>query len=591
MTVHHHQNHHVAAASGVAVANNNSLNLSRTSSHETHKLENIVDVLDRSRVNVDHLSNALDARNNNHGSNNGLGRAEDSTTMRQTSGFMITDILSDASSKKHQADLQTQEPPRSPLPMPRDLSVRHQSKTPLNTSNLDEDSDASHHDAASVTSNGGKEDGPKSALSSAQSKKQRKARTAFTDHQLQTLEKSFERQKYLSVQDRMELAAKLQLTDTQVKTWYQNRRTKWKRQTIVGFEIMAENNFAVAAFQQLYGNGAAAVPTHSVTGRYWPYPSAHALPTNGLYYQQAAAAVTLQKPLPYRLYPPTMILAGPSNPLGSLTASSSLSNLSNYYRDSPKMADGRDRESMERSSRQRDRSRSPIRRDRSPLMEERLYAPTMVQAGSSNNIGTLTASSSLSNLSNYYRDSPEVAEERDGMNRASKQRDRSRSPILREKSPMCKDDRLYPPTMLQPGPSNTIGSLTANPGLSNLSNYYRDSPEEERDSMNRASKQRDRSRSPVLREKSPMCKDDRLYPPTMLQAGPSNTIGSLTANTGLSNLGGYYRDSPDVMESREREILRRATRQRDRSADRSSKREDSPQSIRADSDEESIHDI
>ncbi|XP_047490874.1 brain-specific homeobox protein-like [Penaeus chinensis] len=54
-------------------------------------------------------------------------------------------------------------------------------------------------------------------------KKQRKARTAFTDNQLQTLEKSFERQKYLSVQDRMELAAKLSLTDTQVKTWYQNR--------------------------------------------------------------------------------------------------------------------------------------------------------------------------------------------------------------------------------------------------------------------------------------------------------------------------------------------------------------------------------
>ena len=55
-------------------------------------------------------------------------------------------------------------------------------------------------------------------------KKQRKARTAFSDHQLQTLENSFERQKYLSVQDRMELAAKLNLTDTQVKTWYQNRR-------------------------------------------------------------------------------------------------------------------------------------------------------------------------------------------------------------------------------------------------------------------------------------------------------------------------------------------------------------------------------
>ncbi|GIY48813.1 barH-like 1 homeobox protein [Caerostris extrusa] len=76
-------------------------------------------------------------------------------------------------------------------------------------------------------------------------KKQRKARTAFTDHQLQTLEKSFERQKYLSVQDRMELAAKLNLTDTQVKTWYQNRRTKWKRQTAVGLELLAEaGNYA-----------------------------------------------------------------------------------------------------------------------------------------------------------------------------------------------------------------------------------------------------------------------------------------------------------------------------------------------------------
>ncbi|KDR09108.1 Homeobox protein B-H2 [Zootermopsis nevadensis] len=66
---------------------------------------------------------------------------------------------------------------------------------------------------------GGKGGHPSGSLT----KKQRKARTAFTDHQLQTLEKSFERQKYLSVQDRMELAAKLSLTDTQVKTWYQNR--------------------------------------------------------------------------------------------------------------------------------------------------------------------------------------------------------------------------------------------------------------------------------------------------------------------------------------------------------------------------------
>lgn len=73
-----------------------------------------------------------------------------------------------------------------------------------------------------------------------QKRKQRKARTAFTDHQLRELEASFEAKKYLTVQDRVELAGKLRLSDTQVKTWYQNRRTKHKRQTAVGFELLNE---------------------------------------------------------------------------------------------------------------------------------------------------------------------------------------------------------------------------------------------------------------------------------------------------------------------------------------------------------------
>ncbi|GAV00676.1 hypothetical protein RvY_11494 [Ramazzottius varieornatus] len=76
----------------------------------------------------------------------------------------------------------------------------------------------------------------RSPSNDAQNKKQRKPRTAFSDSQLQSLEKSFERQKYLSVQERMELAAKLQLADAQVKCWFQNRRTKWKRQNSMQFE-------------------------------------------------------------------------------------------------------------------------------------------------------------------------------------------------------------------------------------------------------------------------------------------------------------------------------------------------------------------
>ncbi|CAF0860011.1 unnamed protein product, partial [Didymodactylos carnosus] len=77
------------------------------------------------------------------------------------------------------------------------------------------------------------------AISLRKNKKPRKARTAFTDQQLNCLERNFGRQKYLSVQDRMELATRLSLSDTQVKTWYQNRRTKWKRQACVGLELFA----------------------------------------------------------------------------------------------------------------------------------------------------------------------------------------------------------------------------------------------------------------------------------------------------------------------------------------------------------------
>ena len=59
----------------------------------------------------------------------------------------------------------------------------------------------------------------------------KKKRTAFTSKQLQELERKFSEQKYLTKADRTELAESLGLTEKHVKTWYQNRRTKWKRGT------------------------------------------------------------------------------------------------------------------------------------------------------------------------------------------------------------------------------------------------------------------------------------------------------------------------------------------------------------------------
>ncbi|XP_032230745.1 brain-specific homeobox protein homolog isoform X2 [Nematostella vectensis] len=59
----------------------------------------------------------------------------------------------------------------------------------------------------------------------------RKSRTVFTDLQLRVLEKTFSEQKYLDTSSRSKLAQTLGLNETQVKTWFQNRRMKWKKET------------------------------------------------------------------------------------------------------------------------------------------------------------------------------------------------------------------------------------------------------------------------------------------------------------------------------------------------------------------------
>lgn len=63
-------------------------------------------------------------------------------------------------------------------------------------------------------------------------KRKRKLRTVFTEKQLEGLESKFAEKKYLSVPDRMELAGRLELSETQVKTWFQNRRMKCKKQQV-----------------------------------------------------------------------------------------------------------------------------------------------------------------------------------------------------------------------------------------------------------------------------------------------------------------------------------------------------------------------
>jgi len=63
--------------------------------------------------------------------------------------------------------------------------------------------------------------------------RKKKSRTVFSRRQVAELETTFGERRYVSSVERRRLAATLQLSETQVKVWFQNRRNKWKRQSDV----------------------------------------------------------------------------------------------------------------------------------------------------------------------------------------------------------------------------------------------------------------------------------------------------------------------------------------------------------------------
>ncbi|NXF90407.1 NOT2 protein, partial [Eubucco bourcierii] len=62
--------------------------------------------------------------------------------------------------------------------------------------------------------------------------KAKRVRTIFTSEQLARLEKEFARQQYMVGTERCLLASALCLTEEQVKVWFQNRRIKWRKQSL-----------------------------------------------------------------------------------------------------------------------------------------------------------------------------------------------------------------------------------------------------------------------------------------------------------------------------------------------------------------------
>merc|ERR1712079_848729 len=61
-------------------------------------------------------------------------------------------------------------------------------------------------------------------------RKPKKLRTTFSAQQVNSLEKMFEQRKYINCAERSYISSIVGVTEQQVKIWFQNRRTKWKKQ-------------------------------------------------------------------------------------------------------------------------------------------------------------------------------------------------------------------------------------------------------------------------------------------------------------------------------------------------------------------------
>ncbi|KAJ7988283.1 hypothetical protein DPEC_G00321970 [Dallia pectoralis] len=150
----------------------------------------------------------------------------------------------------------------------------------------------------------------------------RRPRTVYTEEQINCLELAFKRNAYLGTQEKAELCSELNLTDKQIRNWFQNRRMRTKRmiQDAVAHACQAKVASQLLHYPYLPGPYSACNPHHTGTqgGPSAPFfhphygssanaPGLTSLPTLDSFYQYASlvmpSAVSNQALVGYQAYP------------------------------------------------------------------------------------------------------------------------------------------------------------------------------------------------------------------------------------------------------------------------------------------------
>ncbi|KAL4232305.1 heme oxygenase [Mactra antiquata] len=94
-------------------------------------------------------------------------------------------------------------------------------------------------------------------------KSKKKTRTVFSRQQVFYLEAAFDAKRYLSSAERSEIATSLNLSETQVKVWFQNRRNKWKAQINGGDEKTSSSQETAPIFLSPFLCSSVAAAAHA----------------------------------------------------------------------------------------------------------------------------------------------------------------------------------------------------------------------------------------------------------------------------------------------------------------------------------------